>query len=107
MPDLRPADEQRHLGVAERDQVVIDIAVGRYALGELEILGGVDDEVGGGTHVAQHLLGAVEHLRVLCVGLDVAGRDAVDLAQLRPAAMGELLEEGVRHRLVQQSVVAG
>ena len=66
-----------------------------------------DDEVGGGTHVAQHLLGAVEHLRVLRIGLDVAGRDAVDLAQLRPAAMGELLEEGVRYRLVQQAVVAG
>ena len=27
LPDLRPADEQRHLGVAKRDQVVIHIPV--------------------------------------------------------------------------------
>ena len=93
LPDLAPLDQHGHPGAAERDQVVIDIAVGVRTFGKLKLFGGIDNEISRSPHVAQHIFSPVKHCRVLCVGLDVSGRNAVNLAQFRPARMGELLEK--------------
>ena len=77
--------EQGDLLVAGGDEVLVNIAVGGAGLGKLKFFLGVDDEVGGGTDFAHHGLCAVEHVGVLRVGLQDAGRYAVDFAKFAPA----------------------
>ena len=92
--------------VAGADQVLVHIAVGRHTLREVEILLGVDDEVGRRADLLHHLLCTGKHLRVGGVGLHHARRYAEYLAQLAPTRQGELLDQYIRHGLVQQSEVA-
>ena len=98
--------EQRELLVAGRNEIFIDIAVRGYTLCELEILRRVDDEIGRRSDLAHHRFGPLQHFVVSGVRLHDARRYAEYLAQLTPAGEGELLDQHIRHGLVEQPEVA-
>jgi len=105
LPEDSSEVEEGDLLVTGGDEVLVHVAVGVAGLCELKLFLGVNDEVGGGTYLAHHGLGTVEHVGVLCVGLEDAGRYAVYLAQLAPAAEGELLHQDVWDGLVEDAKV--